>query len=83
MSKGKLGSQRTKAMDDVLRLMADGYILLQAITYDDREASYRLVSNLSRYSEVVAHGLALKIIASGQVETQHSSNWRRWKLRKK
>ena len=83
MSKGKLGSQHTKAMNDVLRLMADGYILLQAITYDDREASYRLVSDLSGYSEVVSHGLALKIIASGQVETQHSSNWYRWKLRKK
>ena len=83
MSMVRSNTRQTEAMNDILRLMAEGYILLQAITYDDREASYRLASDLSGYSEVVAHGLALKIIASGQVETQHSSNWRRWKLRKK
>ena len=69
-------------MDDILRLMADGYILLQQVAYDDCEASYRLVSDPSGYSEIVPHGLAQKIIASGKVETNHSSNWRRWRLKK-
>ena len=63
MSKGKLGSQRTKAMNDVLRLMGDGYILLQEVTYDDREAPYRLVSDFNGYSETVQRELAQKIIA--------------------
>ena len=82
MSKGKLGSQHTKAMNDVLRLMGDGYILLQEVTYDDREAPYRLVSDLNGYSETVQRELAKRIIASGKVETKHSGPWRRWRLKK-
>ena len=83
MSKGKSGSQYTKAMNDVLRLMADGYILLQEVTYDDREAPYRLVPEFGMaYWETIHRGLAQKIIASGKVETKHSGPWRRWKLRK-
>jgi len=83
MNKANSGCHPTKAMNDILRLMGDGYILLQAVTYDDREAPYRLVSDIpGGYSEIVSRSLAQKIIASGKVETKHSSNWRRWRLRK-
>jgi hypothetical protein len=72
----------TESVRDVLRLLEDGYTMLQAVEYSDRQAPYKLVKRVAGYNEKVTPTTARAVIASGRVLFSQTTNWRRWVIKR-